>query len=40
VSEIAGEIGVIFQCLGITKSGQPRHPLYIAGRKELVAWSA
>src|SRR6266568_5285727 len=28
--EIAVEVGVVFHCLGTTKSGQPRHPLYIS----------
>jgi hypothetical protein len=37
--KIANELGVVFQCLGVTKSGQPKHPLYIAAEQELVAWT-
>jgi hypothetical protein len=36
----AAEIGVVFQCLGVTNSGQPKHPLYIADSQELVVWTA
>jgi hypothetical protein len=25
-------------CLGTTKDGHPRHPLYVIGRQELVRW--
>lgn len=25
-------------CLGVTKSGQPRHPLYVANDIEMVPW--
>jgi len=35
---IASELGVAFRCLGVTKSGQPRHPLYVAGDQELTVW--
>jgi hypothetical protein len=28
------------QCLGTTKDGSPRHPLYVAGTTELVPWRA
>ena len=27
-------------CLGMTKAGQPRHPLYVRGDQPLVRWSA
>lgn len=33
---IAREVGVTFMCLGITKTGQPKHPLYIAAKQPLV----
>jgi hypothetical protein len=39
VMKIAAEIGVIVHCLGITKGGYPRHPLYIAGARPLIKWS-
>lgn len=26
------------QCFGYTKSGQPRHPLYVPGNAQLVSW--
>lgn len=29
-----------FYCLGTTKSGQPRHPLYVAGATEREIWRA
>ncbi len=38
VAQIAGEVGIKFQCLGTTKSGQPKHPLYIANEQPLVRW--
>jgi hypothetical protein len=37
---IAAEIGVRLRCLGATKTGQPRHPLYIAQGQPLVEWAA
>jgi hypothetical protein len=37
--KIAAELGVTLHCLGVTKLGQPKHPLYIADRQELVAWA-
>ncbi len=36
--EIAVEVGVVFHCLGTTKSGQPRHPLYISNGQPLIKW--
>jgi len=36
--EIAREVGIEFQCLGVTKSGQPKHPLYVASAQELMPW--
>ena len=38
VSKIAREVGVTFKCLGMTKFGQPKHPLYIANAQALVEW--
>lgn len=35
---IANEIGIKFHCLGTTKSGQPRHPLYVADNQPLLDW--
>jgi hypothetical protein len=35
---IAADVGVTFRCLGTTKDGQPRHPLYIANAQPLVEW--
>lgn len=39
----AGSVERMFQaagakCLGITKAGQPRHPLYVKGDQPLVPW--
>jgi hypothetical protein len=39
----AGSVERMFQaagakCLGITKAGQPRHPLYVRNDQPLVAW--
>lgn len=39
VLKIAREVGVTLQCLGTTKDGQPRHPLYISNAQPLVDWS-
>ena len=38
VVELAKRLGLIFQCLGTTSSGQPKHPLYIARGQALVPW--
>jgi hypothetical protein len=32
--------GVSFQCLGTTKDGHPRHPLYVRSDQQLVPWKA
>jgi hypothetical protein len=37
--KIASDLGLTFQCLGVTKSGQPKHPLYIAANQGLIAWT-
>ena len=31
--------GVPTHCLGVTKAGSPKHPLYIAGATQPVPWS-
>lgn len=36
--QIAQEVDVELKCLGVTKSGQPKHPLYISAAQELVPW--
>lgn len=38
VRELAAEIGVVFHCLGTTRDGHPRHPLYVALSQPLVPW--
>ena len=38
VVELAG--GKPLHCLGTTKDGHPRHPLYLPGSAELQPWSA
>ena len=35
---IAAEAGVTLYCLGTTRDGQPRHPLYIANAQPLLKW--
>jgi len=36
VKELASQLGVELTCFGITKSGAPRHPLYVKGETPLV----
>ncbi len=36
--EMAVDAGVHLSCLGTTKDGAPRHPLYVRGDAELVRW--
>jgi hypothetical protein len=36
---ISVEVGVEFKCLGTTKDGHPRHPLYVADRQPLVPFA-
>jgi len=38
VSRLAHEIGVELFCLGTTKSGQPKHPLYVANARQPSLW--
>ncbi|WP_183695172.1 DUF1643 domain-containing protein [Rhizobium leguminosarum] len=36
----ATSLGVSLLCLGTTKDGHPRHPLYVAKSQDLVIWEA
>ncbi len=36
--EMAVDTGVHLSCLGTTRNGAPRHPLYVRGDAELVRW--
>lgn len=38
VMELAEDLGLVFHCLGFTKSGHPKHPLYIAHGQPLIEW--
>jgi hypothetical protein len=38
VLRIASDIGITFRCLGTTKNGQPRHPLYVSLGQPLMEW--
>ncbi|MGM4925230.1 DUF1643 domain-containing protein [Tardiphaga sp. 804_B3_N1_9] len=38
VAQMANEIGVVFHCLGVTKFGHPKHPLYVAKSTDPVLW--
>jgi hypothetical protein len=40
VVELMRQHGAHLHHLGLTKSGQPRHPLYLAGNTERTEWSA
>lgn len=37
-TKIAIETGLAFRCLGTTKDGQPKHPLYVARGQRLIEW--
>lgn len=39
VRALALECNVTLQCLGITKDGHPRHPLYVAADEEFVSFT-
>lgn len=39
VTTLLNKAGIALQCLGVTKDGHPRHPLYVAGATSLVAFS-
>lgn len=36
---VAGRLGKLY-CLGRTKTGAPRHPLYVRGTAQLLEWTA
>lgn len=38
VTELAASRGLSLFCLGTTKAGDPRHPLYLRGDAPLVRW--
>ena len=38
-TKIAADIGVTLHCLGSTRNGHPKHPLYIARSQPLIEWS-
>jgi hypothetical protein len=40
VADLALDLGRTPMCLGTTKSGAPRHPLYVRSAQPLVPWSA
>jgi len=40
IAELAAAAGKQLHCLGVTKQGHPRHPLYLAGNTELRSWGA
>jgi hypothetical protein len=37
VRKLSMECGVPLMCLGLTKGGHPRHPLYVAAKQEFVS---
>jgi hypothetical protein len=36
---IARDVGVVFHCLGVTKQGYPKHPLYVGYSQSPVLWT-
>jgi hypothetical protein len=36
---IAGEVGVVLHCLGVTNQGQPKHPLYVGYAQRPTLWT-
>jgi hypothetical protein len=40
VTRVLSSVGAEPVCLGVTKSGQPRHPLYVRGDVESSPWIA
>jgi hypothetical protein len=40
VTRMLGEADISLDCLGVTKDGHPRHPLYVRADAELVPYSA
>jgi hypothetical protein len=39
ITRVAQEAGATLHCLGTTKDGSPRHPLYVSGSTQLVPWT-
>jgi hypothetical protein len=39
VAKLMQEAGARLWCLGTTKDGSPRHPLYVRGDQPLIEWS-
>jgi len=40
VAELCAGLGVTLRCLGTTKDGSPRHPLYVRADASLTSWPA
>lgn len=40
IQEIANNVQISFLCLGITSTGQPRHPLYVSYSSKPMTWCA
>ena len=40
LTDAAETAGTTLWCLGTTKAGQPRHPLYVKGDQPLIPWSS
>lgn len=38
VADLIRKEGIKVMCLGVTATGQPRHPLYVSGFEPLVEW--
>lgn len=38
VTDVLRQAGARLWCLGMTKSGAPRHPLYVRGDQPLIEW--
>lgn len=39
VADLICRLGLATMCLGMTKGGSPRHPLYVRGETALTAWT-
>jgi hypothetical protein len=39
VTEAAAKLGKTLHCLGMTKAGAPKHPLYLKGDTQLMQWA-
>lgn len=40
ILELAGDVGLQLKCLGITKDGSPKHPLYIRADQEFIPYGS